>query len=273
MLECVANVSEGDDKSSLRHLTESCGSALLDVHTDRWHHRSVFTLAGPDVINAIERLARRVVDILDIRQHAGVHPRIGMLDVVPFVPLAGSTLDEAIAARNAFADWLALNLGVPCFLYGPERQLPEIRRGAFTEIAPDIGPPHPHERAGACAVGARPPLIAYNLWLREGGVARAREIATAIRRPGLRTLGLDLEGAGQVSCNLIDPGKLGPADAYDLVAEHAEIERAELVGLVPSNVLETIPSDRWEQLDLSTERTIEARLEQRAGLNDGEDAF
>ncbi|MGH9185956.1 MAG: glutamate formimidoyltransferase, partial [Acidimicrobiales bacterium] len=193
----------------------------------------------------------------------GAHPRMGVVDVVPFVPLEGNTILDAVAARDRFARWAGGDLALPCFLYGPERTLPEVRRGAFTDIAPDTGPLSPHRTAGACAVGARPPLVAYNLWLARPSADLARRIARQLRGPAVRALGLQVGDAVQVSLNLIEPTAFGPADAYDAVTALAEVTRAELVGLVPDAVLRTVDSGRWDELDLDEGRTIEARLARR----------
>ena len=189
-----------------------------------------------------------------------MHPRIGAIDVVPFVPLAGSTLDDALAARDRFCRWAGHELDLPCFCYGPERSLPDVRRGAFHELAPDCGPTRPHPSAGACAVGARPLLVAYNVWLVEPDVAEAKRIAASLRGPGVRALGLDVGGRAQVSMNLVDPTAVGPADVVERIGREAAIAGCELVGLLPRAVLDAIPADRWASLDLSDDRTIEARL-------------
>ena len=269
MLECVINVSEGRRRDVVDSIASAAGDHLLDVHVDGDHNRSVLTLAGPDVESRAFAVVRAACERIDLRDHAGVHPRLGAADVVPFVPLRGSTMDDAIAARDRTAARIASELGVPCFLYGRERSLPAVRRRAFTTLQPDAGGPAPHESAGACCVGARDVLVAYNLWLTSSSTLDdARRIAGAIRQAGLRTLGLQVGDAVQVSCNLVDPSTLGPATAYDLVAAHAEIDRAELVGLIPASVLAAIPATRWQQLDVDDRRTIEARLG-RAGLDGG----
>jgi glutamate formiminotransferase len=262
VLECVLNVSEGRDDAVLDRLAAAAGSELLDLHRDADHHRSVLTLVGVD---APRRVAVEAVDCIDLSRHAGAHPRLGVVDVVPFVPLAGSTMADAITARDEFATWLGGDLRVPVFLYGPERALPEVRRRAFHDLSPDQGPSAPHPTAGACCAGARDVLVAYNLWLAGSSLAQARRVAAAIRQPTLRALGLQVGAAVQVSMNLVAPDRLGPADAYDLVAaalvgSGASIERAELVGLVPAAVLEAVDPNRWELLDLAPERSIEARL-------------
>jgi glutamate formiminotransferase len=265
VLECVVNLSEGRDESALDAIAGTAGDALLDVHRDPHHHRAVLTLVGEDAPRAV---ATAAVARLDLRSHDGVHPRLGVVDVVPFVALEGSTPGDAVAARDAFATWMAEATGVPCFRYGDDRSLPEVRRRAFRDLAPDTGPPAPHPTAGACAVGARPPLVAYNVWLEGGDLAAARAIAAAARRPVLRALGLQVGDRLQVSMNLVAPAELGPADAYDVVRALA-VERgtslagAELVGLLPAAVLDAVPRSRWDELDLADDRTIEARLARR----------
>ncbi len=149
---------------------------------------------------------------------------------------------------------------MPCFAYGPERTLPDVRRHAFRDLAPTTGPERPHPSAGAMAVGARPVLVAYNLWLAEPDLALAREVARELRSPQVRTLGLAVGDEVQVSMNLVDPLAVGPADVWDAVAARTGIARAELVGLVPRAVLDDVEPARWERLDLASERTIEARL-------------
>jgi glutamate formiminotransferase len=262
VLECVINVSEGRDGAPLRAIVAAAGNTVLDLHRDEHHNRAVLTLAGEGVEAAARDVATAAVAMLDVSDHIGVHPRIGVIDVVPFVPLDGSTIDDAVTARDAFARWAGGELGVPCFLYGAERSLPDVRRGAFTTLPPDTGPRVPHPTAGACAVGARDVLVAYNLWLADSSLATAKAIARAIRSPAVRALGLQVGGAVQVSCNLISPLDTGPAEIYDRVGRDAAVARAELVGLLPLDVLRAVPPARWELLDLSEDRTIEARLGQ-----------
>ncbi|HZD65483.1 MAG TPA: hypothetical protein VE152_05255 [Acidimicrobiales bacterium] len=260
MLECVINVAEGRSDELLSRLAEPAAGSLLDVHADADHHRSVFTLGGPSVEEAARGLTERAVALLDLRTHTGAHPRLGVVDVVPFVPLDGDDLTPALAARERFADWAATTLGLPSFFYGPERSLPDVRRRAFADLLPDRGPARAHPSAGACSVGARLPLVAYNVWLDGGSLQLARAIAADLRGPAVRALGLDLAGRAQVSCNLVSPTQVGPAAVYDAVAARAPVARAELVGLVPRVVLEPIPPGRWAELDVGEDRTIEARL-------------
>lgn len=263
MLECVINVSEGRDLDLVGRIAATGGRSVLDVHSDVHHNRSVLTVVGEEAARAI---AGAAVDVLDLRAHDGVHPRIGVVDVVPFVALAGSTPNDAVAARDRFAAWFSDAHGVPCFLYGPERTLPEVRRRAFVELAPQVGPDRPHPTAGATAVGQRDVLVAFNVVLVGADLATARRIAAEVRGPGIRALGLAVGDAVQVSMNLVDPAVVGPAEAFDrvgaLVTEVDAVEglEAELVGLVPASVLDRTPRRRWHELDLSEDRTIEARL-------------
>jgi glutamate formiminotransferase len=256
VLEVVINISEGRDGDVIASVAAAAGSHLLDVHTDPDHHRSVLTVVGEEAARAV---AAAAVAAIDLTGHDGVHPRIGAVDVVPFVALGDTTPAEAREARDRFARWAGHELGVPCFLYGPERTLPAVRRWAWHDLVPDTGPAAPHPRAGAMAVGVRPPLVAYNLWLAEPDLALARRLAAALRGPAVRALGLPVGPAVQVSMNLIDPLAVGPAEVYDCVAEQAAVERAELVGLVPAAVLAATPEGRWAQLDLAPDRTIEHR--------------
>jgi len=257
VLECVVNVSEGRDRGRVARIASAAGDHLLDVHVDADHHRSVLTLVGEEAPRAV---AAEAVAQLDLRDHAGAHPRIGVVDVVPFVALEGSDADEARTARDEFCRWAGEVLAVPCFRYGPERSLPDVRRGAFRTLAPDCGPPSPHPTAGAIAVGQRPVLVAYNVWLAEPDLALAKRIAVELRSPSVRALGLQVGRHVQVSMNLIDPAVTGPGAATDAVAAHAEVARGELVGLVPRWVLDLEPVERWGPLDLDEDRTIEARL-------------
>jgi glutamate formiminotransferase len=276
-MECVVNVSEGRQAVVLDELAAAAGPHLLDVHRDEDHNRSVFTLAGEtgSLAEAVRTLATLTVERLDLGHHQGVHPRIGVLDVVPWVALSGWPVEAgppeaAVEARDAFAAWAGDVLSLPCFLYGAHRSLPELRREAWNTLAPDTGPSFPHPTAGAAAVGARPVLVAYNLWLAapDADLGLARRLAAGLRGPAVRALGLAVGGAVQVSCNLIDPQAVGPAAVFDAVATHTGVGRAELVGLLPGRVLGAIPEHRWPELGLDRSQTIEARLEQ-AGLDEG----
>jgi glutamate formiminotransferase len=288
--ECVINVSEGRNLLIIAAFRDAGGDHLLDVHSDPEHNRSVLTVGGPldAVADAARRIVAAAVERIDLRTHAGIHPRMGAADVVPFVPLAhrgpGHPVGgEVLDARDRLAGWAGEQLQLPCFLYGPERSLPEVRSRAFTSLDPDTGPRVAHPTAGATAVGARPVMIAYNVWIGhdpEPGagsgrgaqaepvspVSVARSLAAELRGPAVRSLGLAVEAGAQVSFNLIDPAVVSVIDVFDAVAVGAgrqgcRVLRGELVGLVPAATLAAIPRHRWAELDLAEDRTIEGRME------------
>jgi glutamate formiminotransferase/glutamate formiminotransferase/formiminotetrahydrofolate cyclodeaminase len=261
LLEAVPNFSEGRDDEVVAALRSalSAPARLLDVHVDGDHHRSVFTLVGePEPL--VETLLRGIAcarDRIDLRRHMGAHPRIGAADVVPIVPVRPRDMDAACATALELADRIGAELGLPVFLYGelaPGRGPAFFRRGgteelarrlAAGELAPDRGPRELHPSAGGVVVGARRPLIAFNVNLR-GGLAAAREIAALVREsgggfPGVRALGLDLPRAGvvQVSMNVED----WEAAALHVIVARIEVEArergaevlgSELVGLMPA---------------------------------------
>lgn len=283
MLECVPNVSEGRDQAVIDALSRACGAALLDVHLDPDHHRSVFTLAGPgprDALPAARALANAVAEHVDIRTHGGVHPRFGALDVVPFVAL-DEAITVAVTAAEEFGEWVADTLAVPVFFYDladpARRTLPEVRRDAFVNRRPDRGPAAPHPRLGATAVGARPVLVAVNCWLDTADVAVARSIAAAVRTrdgglPGVRALGLALphRGLTQVSMNLVDLAACSVEEACTQVRREASkrgvaVSGVELVGLLPASELDRCSPAFREWAGLGPELTIEHRLRAATG--------
>lgn len=251
MLVSALNISEGRAGATLDRITIAAGDALLDVHRDAHHHRSVLTVAGEAAVRAV---AATAVAAIDLRRHAGVHPRLGSIDVVPFVPYGDATPADARRARDDFVAWAAEELALPAFVYAEDGPtLPEVRRRARHLLLP-------HPTAGAVAVGARGPLVAFNVWLAEPDLALARRVAAAVRGPGIRALGLPVGGRVQVSMNLIDPLQIGPAEAYDTVAAQTAVAGSELVGLVPDAVLRAVPRERWSELDLDATKSVEARL-------------
>ncbi len=262
-LVAVPNVSEGRDVAALDAIGEAFASdsRLVDRHRDPDHHRSVFTLVGAPgrLSQALLAGGREAIARIDLRAERGVHPHVGALDVAPVVYFDTARRGAACAEALVAADLIATELEVPVFLYGllgGGRTRAELRRGgvrglseriAAGELSPDFGPARLHPSAGATLVAARPPLVAFNLELAApAGLARAREIAAAIRVPGvLAAIGVELVsrgGVAQVSMNVEDPFSLPLARVVELVAEHAEIEAAEVVGLVPRSTLEGFPS-------------------------------
>jgi glutamate formiminotransferase len=281
LLECVPNVSEGRDHERLGRLAravEETGARLVDVHSDVDHHRSVFTFLGAPAIveRAALALARLAVELIDLRAHAGAHPRIGALDVMPFVPLAGLQMAEAVTIARRVGHALAAETGVPVFFYEEaavvpgRRDLPELRAGGFERLAerlgdprwhPDAGPAVPHPRAGATVVGARRPLIALNAMLDRGDLEGARAVAAAIRErtrgglPGVRALGMMLtsRGVAQVSMNLLDYRRTSPRAVMErLDAETTRrglhVTHYELVGCAPADALDASARARVRDL-------------------------
>ena len=258
----------------------ACGPALLDRHVDVDHHRSVFTLAGALTPDGVRALAVAVSERIDLAAHTGVHPRLGALDVVPFVALDGRAPVDAVDAAQAFATWVADALALPAFFYDaadPERRsLPEARRDAFRTRAPDAGPREPHPRLGAVAVGARPPLVAVNCELERDDLPLARAIAARVRErdgglPGVRALGLRLESVGrvQVSMNLVALERTGLQRACRTVdalarGDGSSVTRVELVGLVPAAELARCDDEFREWSQIGAADTIEGRLAARA---------
>lgn len=284
MLECVPNVSEGRRREVVDRLAAACGDALLDVHFDPDHNRSVFTLvadAAEVVEGAAVRLAEAVARTVGRSWREGVHPRLGALDVVPFVALSGTPDARASAVRTAqyFAGWLGDALDVPTFLFGEadpkERPLPDLRRDAFVRRMPDYGPSEPHPTLGATAVGARAPLVAINCELDRDDVELARRIADDVRErggglPGVRALGFELPSRrrAQVSLNVTDLEATGVEEACADVAraaraEGADLGRIELVGLMPQAALEECSPAFRRRAGLGPEQTIEGRLTRR----------
>lgn len=268
LLLAVPNVSEGADAALIEALGGSFGAArLLDVHADADHNRSVFTLAGEQgqLADGLVHGAAAAVEAIDLRAHAGVHPHVGAIDVIPVVHLdaacRGAAVAEALTAAARIGDELAL----PVFLYGalatrPEHaERAELRRGGPQELArrmeagelrPDFGPPRAHPSAGAALVTARPPLVAFNLDLASDDVELAKRIAAGIREsgggfPGVRAIGLRLEarGCAQVSMNVHDHTAAPLRLLVEAVREHAGVAEAELVGLAPRAAFEGFPDD------------------------------
>jgi glutamate formiminotransferase len=258
-LESVPNFSEGRDAATITAIGDALGAhaRLLDVHADEDHNRSVFTLVGSESELADALLAgiRVASERIDLRRHEGAHPRIGAADVVPVVPLRPQDMERARVAAALIGLRIGEELGLPVFVYAPpERGTAFYRRGGPAELqrrvdagelVPDYGPPRLHETAGGVILGARSPLIAFNVNLR-GELTAAREVAALVREkgggfPGVRALGLELPRAGlvQVSMNVED---WEAAALHDIVARieqeaaarGAEVVGSELVGLMPA---------------------------------------
>ena len=292
-IECVPNISEGRRLDVISGLAETLravpGLRVLDVQSDATHNRSVFTLAGTaaGLTAGIPKLFEGAIAAIDLRTHKGEHPRLGAVDVVPFIPIDGVTMVECVALARTIAAGVATRFGLPVYLYedassDPARKnLEDIRRGEFEGLAakmaqpawaPDFGPAAPHASAGASVIGARMPLIAYNINLATNRLDVAKKIATAIRMSsgGLRfvkAMGIPLEDRGivQVSMNLTNYEKTPMYRVFDLVKREAErygvqVLESEIVGLVPSAAL-TQTAEYFLRLEgFTSEQILEKKL-------------
>jgi glutamate formiminotransferase/formiminotetrahydrofolate cyclodeaminase len=273
LVECVPNFSEGRKAETVERLArviESVESAaVLDLHVDADHNRSVITFVAEAeaVVEAAVRACRLAAELIDLREHTGQHPRVGAMDVLPFVPVSGVTMEECVRLAHEAGERIAEELEIPVYFYEraarrPERvKLEDVRRGGFEQLreeiaslelerGPDVGPAAVHESAGAVVVGARPFLVAYNVNLQTDDISIARKIARAVRgRDGglrfLKALGFELQSRGlvQVSMNLVDFEKTSLHHAFAAVKREAErygvqVAGSEIVGLVPQAALD-----------------------------------
>jgi glutamate formiminotransferase / 5-formyltetrahydrofolate cyclo-ligase len=293
LIECVPNISEGRRPEVVERVVAAIrrvrGVAVLDTSSDASHNRSVLTLAGEaDALRAaVLALVEAAVAEIDLRRHSGEHPRIGVVDVVPFVPIEGVTMPDCVALARTTGAEIAERFGIPVFLYEEaasspaRRNLEDIRRGEFeglaaklaaSEWAPDFGPPAPHPSAGAVVVGARMPLIAFNINLATDRVEVAKKIAAAIRFSSggfrfVKAMGVMLADRGivQVSMNLTNHEKTPIFRVFELVKREAarygvQVLESEIVGLVPSRAL--VAAAEWYlQLDrFSPDQVLEQRV-------------
>jgi len=294
IVECVPNFSEGRRKEVVDAIAQAIASVpgvrVLDRQMDADHNRSVITLVGDRtaVAQAAFRGAQKAVELIDMSMHHGEHPRVGALDVLPFVPIAGVTMDDCVALARSVGKRIADELQVPVYLYEAaatrldRRALPDVRRGEYeglkTEIetnpdrTPDFGPRRLHPTAGACIVGARPVLIAWNVNLRTADIRVAKRIAKAIREsdgglPAVRAKGFELADRGlvQVSMNMVDYRKTSLVQAYEAIRslaakEGVEIAESEIVGLVPLDALIDGATQYFKLARFHREQILETRL-------------
>ena len=264
LVECVPNFSEGKDPATIDALrsaiTGVAGVQLLDVQSDPAHNRSVFTFVGNPtaVVDAAFAAIRVATERIDLTRHSGEHPRMGATDVVPFVPVAGITMEECVDLARRLGERVGKELAIPVFLYAkaatrPEHErLPDIRKGEFEglrerTLESDFGPKKAHPTAGATAIGARPFLVAFNVYLDTQEIAVAKEIAKQIRTssgglPGVQASGFIVDGLAQVSMNLLDIDITSPAVVFNAIKARAEkqgvgVQYSEIVGLIPERAL------------------------------------
>jgi glutamate formiminotransferase/formiminotetrahydrofolate cyclodeaminase len=301
LVECVPNFSEGRDAavvSAIRDAIASVdGAVVLDVSSDGSHHRTVITFVAPAevAVEAAFRGMREAAHRIDLTRHRGEHPRIGATDVVPFIPLEGTSMEDCIALARALGARAATELGIPVFLYEraatrPDREnLADVRRGEFEllrdEIGvnpnrrPDFGEAVVHPTAGATAIGARPFLVAYNVYLGDASnLPVAKEVAKALRHSsgGLRYvkgLGLEVDGQAQVSMNLTDIEKTPLYRAFDMVKMEAQARGvsptwSEVVGLVPERALFETAARHLQLRHFSPDLVLDRKV--RAAVSGGE---
>jgi len=292
LLECVPNISEGRDQEKIAFLAEEVKKQnkvkLLDYSSDRDHHRSVFTFVGePEAVkDAAFSLAMKALDLIDMRKHRGDHPRLGAVDVVPFIPIQGVEMEEAVQIAREFGRGLGKR-GIPVFFYEeaatrPERKdLPSIRKGEYEGLAeklkdpewkPDEGPDQFNPKSGATVVGARFPLVAFNVNLKTKDISLAKEIARKVRFreggfPHVRAIGVDLKEKGmvQVSMNLTHYRVTNIPEVYEFIKKEAmgkgiEIEGSEIVGLISLGVLEGVARYYLGCQPFSVRQVIEQRI-------------
>ena len=292
LIECVPNVSEGRDTAVLDRIVGAVkraqGVALLDWSADPDHNRAVLTYVGePEaVLAATQALCREAFAVIDMREHEGAHPRLGAVDVIPFVPLRGVTDEEAVVLARQLGEWIG-EQGVPVYYYQeaatrPERQsLPDVRRGEYEglaariatpEGAPDAGPAEFNARSGASIVGVRFPLIALNVNLATSELTVARHIAEAVRFSGggyryLRAMGVALEAKGQVqvAMDILNYEKTPIHRVLETVRSEASrygvaVAGCELVGLAPMGAFAEVLRHYLQLHDFSVKQVIESRL-------------
>jgi len=291
LIECVPNFSEGNDSATLRAIEEAIASVpgvlLLRAERDVDHNRSVITFAGGPaaVAEGALRGIAKAVERIDLRMHKGVHPRIGAVDVVPFVPLDGATLADCVEIAHQTGRAIWEQLGVPVYFYeaaarSPDRApLENCRRGGFenAKLPPDLGGPDLHPTAGACVIGARNLLIAFNINLQTADVGIARSIARTIRASSgglafVKAMGVKLasHGLAQVSMNLTNFERTGLDQVYNAVRAEAQkigisIAGIEIIGLVPKKAIELAAARDpwWKNLDPGL--ILENRIAQARG--------
>jgi len=286
MIECVPNFSEGREPSTIAAIAAAIqrvsGVALLGYESDADHHRSVITFAGKaeGVLEAAVGAVGKAAELIDLRRHVGVHPRVGAADVVPFVPLDGSTLEDCVAIAHRAGAEIWRRFGVPVYFYeaaakDPSRKrLEKTRRMGFDGRPPDIGDLAEHATAGAAMVGARNFLIAYNINLATPDAGVARQIAVKVREssggfPFVKAMGLHLATleCAQVSMNLTNFASIPLDDLYSAVEAEAArlgtaIAESELIGLIPRAAYERSPAFFRRIRDFDESRIIENRIAQ-----------
>ncbi|MGH9367198.1 MAG: glutamate formimidoyltransferase [Thermoanaerobaculia bacterium] len=293
VIECVPNISEGRDRARIEEIAAGVratpGARLLDVSSDAAHNRSVLTLVGDaaGVRAAVLALFEAALPRIDLTRHEGEHPRMGAVDVVPLIPIRGATVEQCVALSREVGAEVAQRFGVPVYLYEDSatserrRNLAEVRKGEFEGFAekmkspdwrPDFGPERPHPTAGVVAIGARAPLIAYNINLGTRDLTVADRIAKAIRHMGggfryVKAMGVELSDRGQVqvSINMTNYKKTPLHRVFECVRSEAErygvpVVGSQIVGLAPAEAL-TMAAEHYLRLEnFSGDQVLETKL-------------
>jgi glutamate formiminotransferase len=293
IIECVPNFSEGRDREKGQALADTAaairGIKLLDLCMDADHHRSVLTFIGPPEIikDACLAICRKALETIDMCRHTGAHPRIGAVDVVPFIPLGQADMSDAIRIAHDFGHAFSREFQIPVYFYGEAALIPwrsdlsKIRRGGYEALRermrdrtwrPDAGPNLFNECAGATAVGARVPLVAFNINLKSGNLKLARQIAGMIRHSGgglphVKAIGILLKSrqVAQVSMNLTDYRVTSLRKVFDHVREAArehgaDILESELIGLIPGAAMADVTADYLKLKDFTDQKILESHF-------------
>jgi glutamate formiminotransferase/formiminotetrahydrofolate cyclodeaminase len=293
LIECVPNFSEGRRPEVVGAIRDAIaaveGVTILDASSDESHNRSVITFVVPidHAVQAAFEGIRAAAERIDLRQHTGEHPRIGATDVVPFVPLEDSTMEDCIALAKKLGERVGKELGIPVYLYeraatrDTRKNLADVRRGQFEglrdelgtnpEREPDFGPNAIHASAGATAIGARPFLVAYNVYLGDAAnLPLAKSIAKQVRESSggfkaVKGLGLEVDGQAQVSMNLVDTDQTALHTVFDFISEKAhaegvEVTWSEIIGLVPERVLFDAAKDHLKLREFTPDQVLERQV-------------
>ncbi|MDO8681908.1 MAG: glutamate formimidoyltransferase [Armatimonadota bacterium] len=296
IIQCIPNFSEGRRPEIIREIVkaiETGGAKVIDSSLDPDHNRSVITFIGdPEAIRAgVMAGVRKAVELIDMRTHTGAHPRIGAVDVIPLVPISDVTMQECVELSRELGKWIADELKIPVYFYensasnDHRKNLANVRKGGYESLtkgklegnrAPDAGPNVVHPTAGAAVIGARGPLIAFNVNLCSADFTLAKKIAAKIRKmrnegremAGVKALAVNLSSRGivQVSTNITEPDKTTMFDVYDFVRAQAaeagvEVENSELIGVVRADALIRSAAESMQLIDFDEKRILDNWLE------------
>jgi len=292
LVECVPNFSEGKDRGKINKIFNGAqkvkGVKVFELEWDKSHNRSLFTIVGEpnDVLKSVFESIKVAIKLIDMEKHHGEHPRIGAIDVVPFIPVSGVSMKECIALANKLGRKVAEELKIPVYLYEEaakkkdRRNLADVRRGQYEGLReeiktkrdkkPDYGPSEFHKTAGAVVIGARKYLIAYNVNLDSRDVEVAKDIASEIREkggglPAVKAMGFKVDGYAQVSINLVDYEKTNIDKVYFEIEKLAKkkkisIKNSEIYGMIPLNSLVKMVKDQLKADGFKVDQVLETKI-------------